>query len=300
MITIALFVYNRPEHTHRTLLALQRAKYANMSHLYIFSDGAKSNRDKYMVDEVRSICSSISGFASVEVVERQSNVGLAHNIISGLDYLFKQKDRVIVLEDDLLVSYGFIEYMVDALEFYSNKGVFSISGYTPNVMIPVNYSYSTYIVPRNCSWGWATWKEKWNKVDWNVSDFNSFICNNNLIKSFNKAGNDLTPMLLKQQLGIINSWSIRFTYAAFKLNEPSVYPIRSLIENNGVDGSGTNMRYSNRYMSIPVHQIESKYFVDDISVNNAILRSFSSFYNTSIFRSIINYFRIKKYIKSIS
>jgi hypothetical protein len=296
MISIALFVYNRPEHTQRTLLSLQRANNADKCSLYIFSDGAKSQKDCAKVNEVRRVCSAVSGFASVSIIERESNFGLAKNIISGLSDLFEVHERVVVLEDDLAVSYGFIHYMVSALEFYKSKGVFSISAYTPNVAIPDNYKSSTYVVPRTCSWGWATWRERWKMVDWNVSDFDEFISNGKSRSAFNKAGDDLTPMLLRQQLGVINSWSIRFTYAAFKCGQLSVYPVRSLVENCGVDGSGTNMKSSSRYESQLTKEIDLNLFVDNLQVNYSILRSFRLFYNTSFIRRIINYLKIRKYI----
>lgn len=299
MIAIALFVYNRPEHTRRTIQALQSAYLSEEVMLYVFSDGPKGLDDVNDVNAVRSLCSDISGFAQANVVNRENNIGLAENIISGLNIVFSEYDRVVVLEDDLLVSRGYIKYMIDALEFYQDKGVFSVSGYTPCVKIPSDYQFSTYVIPRNCSWGWGTWREKWNSVDWDVKDFKHFIVENRLRDGFNLAGNDLTPMLLKQQMGLINSWSIRFTYAAFKCGEPSVYPVRSLVNNNGVDGSGTNMRKSRKYSVVPVDDIDSSKFVEELTINENILCSFRSFYDTSLIRRIINYFIIKLFIKSI-
>lgn len=296
MLTIALFVYNRPLHTDNTLSSLKSANNADMCNIYIYSDGARSESDVTKVQEVRKVCRAVTGFASVNIVERNENFGLAKNIINGVSELFEKFDRVVVLEDDLLVSNDFIDYMSESLSFYEDKGVFSISAYTPNVSIPDEYNSSTYIIPRTCSWGWGTWKSKWKMVDWSISDFNDFISSKEQRTKFNTAGDDLSPMLFKQYLGYINSWSIRFTYAAFKCNEPTVYPIKSLIINKGVDGSGTNMRSSKRYDTTHADRIDCSSFVDDISINRALLISFRKFYNTSLIRKCINYFKLYKYL----
>lgn len=293
---IVLFVYNRLQHTQQTINALRNSIGANVSPLIIFSDAAKDDCQRECVENVRRFCKSVDGFASVTIIERESNYGLARNIIEGVGQIFESYNQVIVLEDDLFVSQGFIEYMNAALSFYNDKGVFSISGYSPNIDIPSDYAYSTYAMHRNCSWGWATWKNKWESVDWNVSDFDSFIRNAKARMCFNGCGCDLTPMLLRWRIGEIKSWSIRFCYSAFKCGEPSIYPVHSLVRNNGVDGSGTNMRSSNRYETSVVDNIDLNSFTDNIVPNNNITRLFRKIYDTSIIRRFINCYKRYKYL----
>jgi hypothetical protein len=292
---IALFVYNRPEHTKVSIDALSKNVLASESDLFIFSDGAKNNGDWEAVLKVRDICRNTKGFKSISIFENKTNKGLASNIIDGITKIFTTNDSVICLEDDLVTTEGFVEYMNNALDFYKDKDIFSISGYSPPIEIPASYGFSTYCAMRNCSWGWATWRTKWNAVDWKVSDFKQFISNKTLCKSFETAGNDTVIMLLKQQMGLISSWSIRFNYAAFQAGEPTIYPVRSLISNAGIDGSGTNMRKSSKFDSATTESIDYARFKQTAEMDKIISARFRKFYNTSLIRRLINKVKLVYY-----
>ncbi|WP_142533097.1 glycosyltransferase family protein [Saccharicrinis carchari] len=288
-VPILLFTYNRPQHTRLTVEALLKNPLANQSHLYVFSDEAKSPADREAVDTVRAYLNQIKGFASVSKVFHKQNKGLAKSIIEGVSEVFQIHDKAIVLEDDLETSPHFLQFMNAALNYYSPQKVWSIAGYTPNIKIPDNYVYDSYLVHRNCSWGWATWKQNWMKVDWEVKDFKTFFTDKNQRYQFERGGNDLSVMLLKQQKQIIDSWSVRFNYAAYKNNKPSVYPTQSFINNRGVDGSGTNMKRSGKYDSALFKGISADFkFCSDDVVHPAIAHHFKQFYNVSLYRRLIN------------
>lgn len=296
-LPIALFVYNRPEHIQRTVDSLKSAECFEDIHLYIFSDAAKLSEDISKVEDVRQICREIK-VNNFELIERSENYGLARNIIEGIGYIFNIYDEVVVLEDDIVVSPYFIQYFKSALSFYRGKNVFSISAYTPKIDIPKEYQFSTYFMMRNCSWGWATWKDKWENVDWQVADFDNFIVDRVKRCKFNECGTDLSPMLLRWRIGEINSWSIRFCYAAFKMGEPTVYPVVSLVQNCGVDGSGTNMKKSFKYDTQMSSYIDICNFAKDVQINEQIRKSFRKIYNTSLYRRTINMFKRWRYLRN--
>jgi hypothetical protein len=285
---IALFVFNRPLHTQKTLHALANNRGAENYMLTIYSDGARTPAEEKKVNEVREICRKATGFASVELIERETNWGLANNIISGVGQLMEKHGRAIVLEDDLMTSEGFLEYMDAALDFYQHKPVFSICGYSPPIAIPQTYTYTTYLAMRNGSWGWATWKDRWDRVDWELADFDAFFSSRKNRKAFSAAGNDLPMMLLKQKMNIINSWSIRFCYASYKVMQPSVYPTGSLVRNIGIDGSGTHMKQTNKYDICFDNRHIDSLLCPSNEINASIQANFKRFYNTSAFRWLIN------------
>ncbi len=289
---IALFTYNRLAHTKNTIEHLLKNDLAKVSDLYVFSDGAKTKEDEIKVSQIREYLNQIEGFKSITKVFQPSNKGLANSIIEGVSEILKKHETIIVLEDDLVTSKYFLSYMNNALHFYNPKTTWSISGYTHNMKKPEGYKYDTYLAYRSCSWGWATWKQNWEKTDWEVKDFNSFITNHDLQNKFNQGGNDVTVMLLKQQQGKINSWAIRFNYASFKNNLPTVYPCISLINNRGIDGTGTHMRKSKKYDSFFKDSNKIDTFCPEDIIHPDIQRKFKSFYNTSIQRKIINWYKI--------
>ncbi len=293
---VAIFVYNRPLHTKATLEALSKNNLAKDTEIFIFSDNAKNDSDKTLVAQVREICKKINGFKNITLYNRETNFGLAENIISGISKIFETNETVICLEDDLVTSVGFLQYMNDALNFYQNKNIFSISGYMPPIILPQDYKYSTFSIMRNSSWGWGTWKEKWLTVDWNVSDFSNFIVKKQQRKFFEQSGNDVSSMLLKQQLGKIDSWSIRFNFASFKASEPTIYPTKSLIKNIGIDGSGTHMKKSEKYSTSITDKIDDSHFVPSEKIDTKIQATFKEFYNTSFIRRIINKLKLFYYI----
>ncbi|HZX59544.1 MAG TPA: glycosyltransferase, partial [Mucilaginibacter sp.] len=157
---IALFVYNRPEHTRRTLAYLQKNLLADESRLFIFSDGPKNEADKAKVEEVRQLVKEATGFKSVKVFEKDENLGLANSIISGVTKLVNEYDKVIVFEDDLLSSPYTLQYFNEALTRYVNDiEVMHIGAYMydlPDKKLPEAFFYRAAT-----SWGWATWARAW-------------------------------------------------------------------------------------------------------------------------------------------
>lgn len=118
---IALFVYDRPEHTRRTVKFLSENKLAEESRLFIFSDGPESAAGRAKVTEVREFIKDVSGFRSVEIIEREQNLGLAGSIIHGVTRLVNEYGKVIVFEDDLISSRYTLQYFNEALQRYEDE-----------------------------------------------------------------------------------------------------------------------------------------------------------------------------------
>jgi hypothetical protein len=239
---VALFVYNRPDHVKATLDSLARNTLASKTKLFVFSDGAKTKGEGDVVEAVRKLAREIVGFASVTLVERQENMGLARSIINGVTELFDQFDTVIVLEDDLVTSKNFLAYMNDALNHYRHdQHAFSVTGHTfpgKYLRIPSGYPYDTYAGYRCSSWSWGTWRDRWQRIDWEMRYFTSFCQDGEAQEKFNRGGQDMTTLLQMQNNGNIDSWAIRFCYAHYANEMRCIYPIKTLVKNIGLDHSG--------------------------------------------------------------
>lgn len=288
---VILFVYNRPIHTQKTLEALGANKLATSTDLIIFSDGNKGESDAKGVELTRQLFEKEYPFKSVVLHKSAKNKGLAKSIIDGVTQVLTEYPRAIVLEDDLITTSGFLTYMNQALEYYDNSAVYSISGYTPPIEIPKDYEHSTFVTQRICSWGWATWKNRWMEVKWSIENFDQFYSDAKAIKRFNVIGNDVSPMLFKYQQGKISSWAIRFAYHTFISGGVAIYPTNSLVSNLGTDGSGTHMRASQKYSVKTTEFIDPTKFCNPLIENNLIIDRFRKFYNTSLFRLSINSFK---------
>lgn len=296
---IVLFVYNRPWHTKQTVEALQKNELAIESELFIYSDEAKNEDAQKSVDEVREYIVKINGFKKVTIIKRKKNWGLANSIIDGVSKIINKYEKIIVLEDDLITGPYFLKFMNEGLEvFQERKDIFSITGfnYPKNVFtVPSGYKEDIYLSYRCMSWTWATWKNRWTKIDWDVIDFHDLKTNKEKIKSFNKGGEDLFPMLKMQIEGKIDSWAIRFCYAHSVNNAFCVYPVRSLVNNEGFDGSGVhcNNDKSNRFKN-EILDIKSIKINKNIDINKEIIDNFYKISKRSIVQKLKSF--IRRYI----
>ena len=279
---IILFVYIRPWHTQQTVEALQKNELASESELFIYSDAPKNEHAMEYVARVREYIRTIKGFKTVTIVERNKNWGLADSIIDGVTRTVNDYGRVIVLEDDLVTSPYFLRFMNEALELYhDNPEIMSISGYTlpPACMkYPKNFTDDVYLNYRNSSWGWATWADRWNLVDWELKDYHQFINDPRQQKLFNRGGDDLTGMLKSQMEGKINSWSIRFSYAHFKQGMYSVCPRHSYVNNIGHDGTGTHCGETRIFENDLSRAKRTCAFIKDMQLNEDVMLEFRKFY----------------------
>lgn len=291
---IILFVYNRPEHTKKTIEALAQNSIACESTLFIYSDAAKTQQHESAVVKVRDFISRVElthSFKNVHIIERQSNFGLAKSIMEGVTQVINDFGKAIILEDDLVTSEDFLSFMNDSLTFYrDNNSIGSISGYSPIENLPDSYKDSIYLIPRTCSLGWATWSDRWKEVDWEVNDFEEFRVNKKQVNEFNLCGSDRFDRLRRQiEIGI-NSWSIRFSYWQFSAKKLTVYSSITRILNIGDDGSGvhdsTNAVYNTNF------NIKSTpYTLTEPAVNTKIVRLVHKCYSGSMSSRIARYLR---------
>ncbi|WP_264553796.1 glycosyltransferase [Flavobacterium sp. N2038] len=273
---IVLFTYRRLGTLQKTVQSLQKNYLAEQSDLYIFSDQAKTYSEIEDVNAVRKYVHSINGFKTVTIYEASINKGLANSIIDGVSQILKNHETVIVLEDDLVSSPNFLNFMNEALDFYKKEPkVFSIAGFS--MPIKGKTGFDNYFTQRSGSTGWATWQDRWSKIDWDVSDYNEFKKNRKSIRNFNKMGSDMSNMLDRQMQGKINSWAIRWCYHQFKYGLFSVYSFVSKIENVGFtkDASNTKETY-NRFQTILDDGKKTNFlFSPDIHLDPKIIKQFT-------------------------
>ena len=259
---IVVFTYNRPEHTQRTLNALLINPLANESDIIIYSDSARTANHNKAVDEVRSYLSELTGFRSIKVIHRDKNFGLAESIIQGVTEVLQQSEKVIVLEDDMVVSPYFLEYMNEALEqFVDDDRVISVHGYVYPVDIELP---EAFFLPGADCWGWATWRRGWALFNSDGQYLLDELVRRHLIQEFDYNGAYPFLNMLKEQIkGENDSWAVRWYASAFLTNKLTLYPGRSLVNNIGNDSSGTHCGDSD---SMDAKLSETKINLNNIAV----------------------------------
>lgn len=286
---VVLFVYNRVDHTSRVLETLGKNELAKDTELYVFSDAAKSDKGLDKVNAVREYINQKEWqkkFKTVTIVQAEKNKGLAKSVIGGVSEIIKKYGKVIVIEDDLILSPYFLNYMNGALDYYKEDSkIWAISGYSFPMRSLKNYPHDVFYSYRGSSWGWATWDDRWKKVDWEVSDYAALMSSQERQKQFNRGGSDLVNMLRLQMEGKIDSWAVRWVYAQSKLDTYTVYPKHSYLGNGGCDGSGTHSGKNDDYWTdIQMSSEECKF--ETLEIDRKLAREFWYKYSDTLDKKI--------------
>ncbi|MCL2311737.1 MAG: sugar transferase [Firmicutes bacterium] len=257
---IALFAYKRLDHLKRTLDALSNNHLAPESELFIFCDAADNADDRKRVSEVRVYIQEFSRncvFKAVHIENAHERKGLSNSIILGLTMLFNEFGKAIVVEDDIVTTPDFLNFMNDSLDYYKdNKMIWSINGCTLPLKSLNDYPYDVYLNNRANCWGWASWKDRWELIDWKFSDYKEFIKAKSK-REIGKSGSDLIKLLNLQMEGRIDSWDTIWSIHQIKEGMYSISPRESYVINIGLDGSGEHC--TGDFYKIALKEHEKKY-----------------------------------------
>ncbi len=306
---IVLFVYNRPWHTEQTLCALAENELAKDSILYIYADGPKESAPQDVlnkINETRSIIKAKQWCKEVHIVESQKNKGLATSVIEGVTAIVNKHEKIIVLEDDLITSKGFLKYMNDALNKFSTiEKVMQISGHC----FPANNihkSSSSFFIPFCTSWGWGTWKRAWDKFDDKACGYMLLKSDKDLEKRFNLNNSySYSTMLINQmESATIDSWAIRWWWSFFKANGIALFPDKSLVKNIGFGVDGTHTHGKDPF---PIKDFDPNYFINKFPADDLINENYFEQIKSHIYKASSNvsyekknrYIFIKKIIRII-
>lgn len=292
---VAIFGFNRPHHLQSCLLSLQANKEATQTDVFIFIDGPRSESDIGLVEQTRIIARGIYGFRSVTVVEQELNLGLGSSITGGISHVLKERDRIIVIEDDLEVSKHFLSYMNQGLSIYKDQySVGSIHGYNFNFEEPLSEPY--FIRGGDCL-GWATWSDRWSLFSAESADIYSKLKKLKLIKAFDLDGSFRYSDILKNEIRDgFHSWAINWHASLFSNGMLTLYPGKSLVKYNGADGSGTHPVKNSTLWDTELSEKCSWKFPSEILESKDGLRQLKGYYKKTYpsrnpFSRITNWFR---------
>ena len=280
---IVIFAFKRPWHLKQTLTALAKNYEAASSRIVIYCDGVCNQADQEAVESTRQVAKNCSKFAHAEVICRERNYGLSKSIITGVTEQLEINEKIIVLEDDMVTSPYFLQYMNEALALYADdERVISVHGYIYPVQSVLPETF--FLRGADC-WGWATWRRGWKYFNPNGKYLLNQLKKQRLISEFDFDGAYKFSKMLEDQIsGRNDSWAIRWYASAFLENKLTLYPGHSLVQNIGNDSSGTHCGNTNEYevclSSEPLH------------VGNCLVESCESA------RSQIKYFLCKSQKKS--
>lgn len=286
--TILCFGFDRPMHLERMLNSLEKNHESIDSDVYICIDGPADSTDLEMHSKTVEVAKKNWNFKSTKLILRERNLDCRTNIINTITELFKTNDRLIILEDDLVLGPNFLSYMNAALHKYLNKKeMWCINGYSyPQLNFKSGSSVSKYVSP----WGWGTWSDRWEifvNEDYDKKNFISSLSENDR-KKFNVENlYDWEDIIVKNELGKISAWDAYWYQAVFMNKGLTLYPNKSHIRNEGFDGTGMHCSSTNDWIT-PINMSTTKRYPNKIKLNKLYM------FNTLIF---YRYYVLKRYLR---
>jgi glycosyltransferase involved in cell wall biosynthesis len=247
---IVVFAYNRPNYLKETLEALSKNEEAKESILYIYCDGPKEDSSQLELDKIgaaRAVAREKKWCKEVIIIESNTNMGLSKAIITGVNEIVEKYGRIIVLEDDLVTSPYFLNYINIALNKYENAvDVISVVGFSYPIIFKDDFPPTYFLKNADCL-GWATWKRGWDLFEADACTLLQQLEDKKLVKEFNF--NDQYPFIKMLKLvaeGKLNSWAIRWYASSFVHNKLTLFPKKSLVRHIG--NVGSNIKADNSDM----------------------------------------------------
>ncbi len=243
MTPVAVFAFNRPDHLRATLDSLAACDRLDECQVHIFCDGPRGAADEAAVIQVRQVVTEWAEAHDATVVMQEHNLGLAGSIVGGVTELCERFGRVVVIEDDLLVSPDFLHFMLTGLDCYADVDrVKQVTGFMFPIAAADTDTADGHLIPLSSTWGWATWQRAWQHFD-GVPDPAALVTleDDATRARFDPYGDDrFTTMLRGRINGDNDSWGVLWYWRVFQQDGLVLWPTRSLVWMAGFDGSGTH------------------------------------------------------------
>ena len=252
---IVLIIFKRSQSVKKIIDILRIFKPTN---IYVIADGPREINEKSDCKKAREEIDKIDWNCSISKNYSLKNLGLKKRFKSGLDWVFENESKAVILEDDCIPDPSFFKYCDELLTKYkNNKKILTISGnnfnFTEESELKNSYFFSKYPL----IWGWATWKRTWDLYDEDISDWNinktkwlDKIYKSKTIKKYWKL---IFNKLSKEE---INTWDYQLTYLSLKENGLNIIPSINLVKNIGVDSKSTNINKKSRNTNLRANKIK--------------------------------------------
>lgn len=286
---VVLIIFNRSGLTRQVLEQIEKAR---PSHLFIISDGPRTSKkgEQKRVQQTRKVVENISWPCEVKRKYSDKNLGCRESVSSGLDWVFSQVNRAIILEDDCVPHPTFFPYCEELLERYKdNEKISMISGdnFFSNSFCHSRgggnlYNYSYDFSYHSLIWGWATWSRTWKTYRLAEKMGVEYLEKN--LHELDKFMNPTRLQAIRQTLlGKIDTWDYIWQYAILISKGLCIYPSNNLVQNIGFDVDATHTEYptfharlSTKELSFPL--VHPKNIIVNSSFEKQMEKTYNRFY----------------------
>lgn len=245
---VAFIIFNRPE---TTALVFQEIRRVRPPLLLIVADGPRRNvaGELERCREARAIAENVDWQCDVRKNYSETNLGCRKRVSSGVDWIFREVDEAIILEDDCLPDPSFFPFCEELLDKYrQDDRIGHINGTNfqfGRKVTPYSYYFSRYYQV----WGWATWRRAWEGYDVEMK----------LWPEIHK-GDWLKEILGDRRFvqywryifdrvhgGFIDTWDYQWFFYLWTKKRLGIVPNVNLVSNLGFGRTSTNTKGSNKF-----------------------------------------------------
>mgnify|MGYP000258653834 FL=1 len=252
---VVLLGFNRPEVTQRVV---DRVVEAQPKTVYLVADGPREHHqeDEQLCARVRTIMTAAPWSGEVHTLFADSNLGLKNRVTSGLDWVFENEDRAIILEDDCLPDLSFFAFAMELLERYADDSrVGMISG--NNFLRGHRLDENSYFFTSDARiWGWATWKRTWQEFSeqsaqkkWTRDEVMSLAAQ--LPANYRRTSLANTA----RNINSLDTWDVGFLLHCLSRKYLNVTPAKNLVTNIGFGRGATHTKFESFTAEVPSEEL---------------------------------------------
>jgi hypothetical protein len=254
---VLFLIFNRADTAVRAMEQLAKVRPAK---LFIAGDGPRPDKpgEAELVEKTRqAVMEAVTWDCEVKTLFRDENLGCKLAVSGAIDWFFDQVEEGIILEDDCIADPSFFRFCGELLEYYRDEPlVMTISGnnFQPHPRTEYSYYFSRYM---HC-WGWASWADRWDHFDlemtaWKYPARRQKLLDDNIPTK--KEQKYWTKIFDRVAEGQIDSWAYIWTYSIWAQNGVNILPEVNLVQNIGFDGQATHTKSNTSEFSIPTQSM---------------------------------------------
>lgn len=255
-VPIAYIVFNRPRHTERTFAAIRAQR---PSRLFVVADGPRPGHasDVENCRRVRDIVAQVDWPCDVQRDYAEANLGLKRRVGSGLDRVFAEVERAIVLEDDCLAHPDFFPFCENLLErFAADERIWVVGG--SNLQDGRRQGSASYYFSRyNHCWGWATWRRAWRHYESGIPFWPQWKASPEwrALLPDRRERDYWSGIFDRVHRGEIDSWAYPWTASVWRHGGITATPAVNLVSNIGFGPDATHTRAAEDRAGRPVEAL---------------------------------------------
>ncbi|MEH2342467.1 MAG: glycosyltransferase family 2 protein [Nostoc sp.] len=242
---VAFLIFNRPDTTAEVFAAIRQAKPPK---LLVVADGPRNDRpgEAEKCVATRAIIEAVDWECEVIKNYSDTNLGCKKRVSTGIDWVFRQVEEAIILEDDCLPNPTFFNFCEEMLERYRNDNrVMHISGCNYGITGSI-VEHSYYFSKMTGGWGWATWRRAWQWNDVDITFWPELVKQTELLRSIFSTNKEL-EVRLKNWQDVYDGnrdtvWDYSWHLSCISQGGLSIKPNQNLVSNIGFGVDATHTK----------------------------------------------------------